>query len=61
MARLMPLEFMALFEYMDYFIVFVITGPRVYVLVSTLHSSPPYPGEFRSNAYTLKALDLSTS
>lgn len=59
MARLMPPEFVAPFEYTDYFIVFVIKSSRVNVLVSTLHSFPPSLCKFRSNAYTLKALDLS--
>jgi len=70
MARLMPSEFMVLFECVDYFIVFVITSPRVNILASILHSFTPYLGEFGPNAYTLfffpnayalKVLDLSTS
>lgn len=38
MARMMPLEFMALFEYIDYFIVFVITSPRLNIRVTGFHS-----------------------
>ena len=41
MARLVSQEYMALFEVVDYFIVLVITSPRVNIIASILHSFTP--------------------